>query len=100
MSRMVTSVVLELVDRVTRPVRNVQQALSGLSRRAGLDRLASQARAVRAATGDMVGQFRTLTRRLAMIGVPPPAPCGACDDWWAGSPSPPTPLSSSPAACP
>lgn len=68
MSRMVTSVVLELVDRVTRPVRNVQQALSGLSRRAGLDRLASQARAVRAATGDMVSQFGALTRRLAVIG--------------------------------
>lgn len=68
MSRMVTSVVLELVDRVTRPVRNVQQALSGLSRRAGLDRLASQARAVRAATGDMVSQFGALTRRLAVLG--------------------------------
>lgn len=68
MSRMVTSVVLELVDRVTRPVRGVQQSLAGLSRRAGLDRLAARGRAVATATRGMVTEFTSLTKRLAMVG--------------------------------
>lgn len=68
MSRMVTSIVMELVDRVTRPVGRIQQSLSGLSRRAGLGQLAASARQVRVATGDMVTQFGSLTRRLAMVG--------------------------------
>jgi hypothetical protein len=65
---MTTSIVLELVDRVTRPVRRVQQALSGLSQRAGLDRIAAASRRVRIATGEAVGQLRNLTQRMAMIG--------------------------------
>lgn len=68
MANMQTSIVMQLVDRVTRPVRRIQQSLSGLSRRAGLDRLAASARRVGAATGEMVTQMRGLTRRVAMIG--------------------------------
>jgi hypothetical protein len=65
---MQTSIVMQLVDRVTRPVRQIQQSLSGLSRRAGLDRLAASARRVGAATGETVTQMRGLIRRVAMIG--------------------------------
>lgn len=46
MANMTTSIIMELVDRVTRPVRRIQQSLEGLSRRAGLDRLAGSARRV------------------------------------------------------
>lgn len=68
MASMQTSIVMQLVDRVTRPVRQIQQSLSGLSRRAGLDRLAASARRVGAATGETVTQMRGLIRRVAMIG--------------------------------
>lgn len=68
MANMTTSIVMELVDRVTRPVRRIQQALSGLGRRAGLDRLAGAARRVGTAMSGAVGQARALGERMLMMG--------------------------------
>lgn len=68
MANMVTSIVLELVDRVTRPVRRIQQSLSGLSRRAGFDRLAGAARRVGGAMSHAVGQARAFGERMLMLG--------------------------------
>jgi len=68
MSNMVTSIVMQLVDRVTRPVRRIQQSLSGLARRAGLDRLAASARRVGAAMGSVMGHARNLGQRMLVMG--------------------------------
>lgn len=68
MANMVTSVVMELVDRVTRPVRRIQRSLSGLSQRAGLDRLASSARRVGQSLGNVVESARGLGQRLLWMG--------------------------------
>tara|TARA_R110002012_G_scaffold262685_5_gene444983 strand:+ start:2625 stop:4403 length:1779 start_codon:yes stop_codon:yes gene_type:complete len=68
MANMTTSIIMELVDRVTRPVRRIQQALSGLGRRAGLDRLAGAARRAGNAMGNVVGQARALGERFLMMG--------------------------------
>ncbi|MCE8004220.1 phage tail tape measure protein [Billgrantia ethanolica] len=68
MANMVTSIVMELVDRVSGTARRIRQSLSGLAQRAGLDRLAGAATRVRMATGAAVGQLRNLTQRMAMIG--------------------------------
>ncbi len=68
MANMVTSVVMELVDRVTRPVRRIQRSLSGLSQRAGLDRLASSARRVGQSLGTVVERARGLGQRLLWMG--------------------------------
>lgn len=42
-----TSVILDLVDRITSPLRRITQSMSGLGRRMGLDRLVSSAKGVR-----------------------------------------------------
>lgn len=68
MSNMVTSIVMQLVDRVTGPARRLQQSLSGISRRAGLDRLTASARRVSTAMGTAIEQARGLTQRLAVMG--------------------------------
>jgi hypothetical protein len=68
MSNMVTSVVMELVDRVSGPARRLQQSLSGISRRAGLDRLTSSARRLSTSMRGVIEQARGLTQRLAIIG--------------------------------
>jgi len=68
MANMTTSIIMELVDRVTRPVRRIQQTLSGLGRRAGLDRLAGAARRVGSAMGGVVGQARALGERFLVMG--------------------------------
>ena len=68
MANMTTSIIMELVDRVTRPVRRIQQALSGLGRRAGLDRLAGAARRAGNAMGNVVGQARALGERFLVMG--------------------------------
>lgn len=62
MSKMRTSIVMQLVDRVTSPVRRIQQSLSGLSRRAGLDRLGRSARQVGA-------QMRIATTEAGRLGA-------------------------------
>ncbi|GGX96746.1 hypothetical protein GCM10007160_25470 [Litchfieldella qijiaojingensis] len=67
MSSMVTSIVMELVDRVTRPARRIQQTLSGLGRKAGLDRLANSARRVGATVGTSIERLRSLTQGLAVM---------------------------------
>ncbi len=68
MANMVTSVVMELVDRVTRPVRRIQRSLSGLSQRAGLDRLAASGRRVSQSLGAVVERARGLGQRLLWMG--------------------------------
>ncbi|WP_173834971.1 hypothetical protein [Halomonas sp. HG01] len=65
---MATSIVLELVDRVTRPVRRVQQALAGLGRRAGLDRLGASARRANAAIGTTIERAKGLGERMLWMG--------------------------------
>lgn len=68
MANMVTSVVMELVDRVTRPVRRIQRSLSGLSQRAGLDRLAASGRRVSQSLGAVVERAQGLGQRLLWMG--------------------------------
>lgn len=68
MANMTTSIVMELVDRVTRPVRRIQQSLSGLGRRAGLDRLAGSARRVGNAMNGVIERVKGLGQRLAVMG--------------------------------
>jgi len=68
MAEMKTSIIMQLVDRVTRPVRRVTQSLSRVSRRAGLNRLTAQARRVKSAIGGMISNLGNLTRNLAMMG--------------------------------
>lgn len=68
MSNMVTSVVMQLVDRVTTPVRRIQRSLSGLSQRAGLDRLSSSARRVGQSLGTVMERARGLGERMLWMG--------------------------------
>lgn len=68
MANMVTSVVMELVDRVTRPVRRIQRSLSGLAQRAGLDRLAAFGRRVSQSLGAVVERAQGLGQRLLWMG--------------------------------
>ncbi|MGE4406419.1 hypothetical protein [Pseudomonas sp.] len=68
MANMVTSVVMELVDRVTRPVRRIQRSLSGLSQRAGLDRLAASGRRVSQSLGMVLERAQGLGQRLLWMG--------------------------------
>lgn len=68
MANMVTSIVMKLVDQVTRPVRRIQQGLSQLGQRAGLDRLARSARAVGRSMGRTMEQARALGQRVLIMG--------------------------------
>lgn len=63
-----TSVILELVDRITAPVRRVTQSLSGLARRAGLDRLRTSAQRVQSALAGTIKQAVGLGKGLAVVG--------------------------------
>jgi len=68
MANMQTSIVMQLVDRVTRPVRRIQRSLSGLSQRAGLDRLAASGRRVSQSLGTVMERARGLGERLLWMG--------------------------------
>ena len=63
-----TSVILELVDKITAPMRRVTQALAGLGRRAGLGNLANSARGVQTALGNTIKQAAGLAKGLALVG--------------------------------
>lgn len=63
-----TSVILELVDKITAPTRRVTQALAGLGRRAGLGNLANSARGVQTALGNTIKQAAGLAKGLALVG--------------------------------
>ncbi|CAM5520423.1 hypothetical protein [Eoetvoesiella caeni] len=69
MANMVTSIVMQLVDRVTSPVRRIQQSLSRMSQRSGLDRLGRAARQVGVQMGFAVQQAKVLAIRAAAIGA-------------------------------
>lgn len=68
MANMVTSVVMQLVDRVTRPVRRIQQSLSGLASRAGLDRLSASAHRVGQSLGTVMEPAQALGERMLWMG--------------------------------
>ncbi|WP_137972413.1 hypothetical protein [Pseudomonas sp. F(2018)] len=63
-----TSIVMQLVDRLTAPLRRVTQSLAGISRRAGFDQVTASARRVREALGGAVNQALNLGKRLAWVG--------------------------------
>ena len=63
-----TSIVMQLVDRLTAPLRRVTQSLAGLSRRAGFDQVSASARRVRDALGGAVSQAWALGKRMAWVG--------------------------------
>jgi hypothetical protein len=63
-----TSVILELVDRLTSPLRRVTQSLSGLARRAGLNNLRTSARGVQTALAGTLKQAMALGKGLAVVG--------------------------------
>lgn len=70
MANMVTSIILEIVDRVTGPARRIKQALSGVARQAGLDRLTASARRAGTAIGSAVENGKRLGERLLwMSGI-------------------------------
>lgn len=63
-----TSIVMQLVDRLTAPLRRVTQSLAGLARRAGFDQVTASAQRVRTALAGTIGQTLELGKRLAWIG--------------------------------
>ncbi|KXA72488.1 hypothetical protein AXA74_12715 [Bordetella hinzii LMG 13501] len=65
---MVTSIVMRLVDQVTRPVRGIQRSLSGLAQRAGLDRLGRAARQVGTQMGHAINQAKALGKQALVLG--------------------------------
>lgn len=78
MANMTTSVVMELVDRVTRPVRRIQSSLAGLSQRIGFDRLSASARLVGSRLGEVTERAKGLGRNLLwMTGITAGAAYGA-----------------------
>ena len=78
MANMTTSVVMELVDRVTRPVRRITASLSGLSQRTGFDRLSSSARRVGSRLGEVTERAKGLGQNLLwMTGITAGAAYGA-----------------------
>lgn len=69
MANMVTSIVMQLVDRVTSPVRRIQQALSGMTARSGLGGLGRSARQVGVQLGHVTRQAGALAKRMTMLGA-------------------------------
>ncbi|WP_297012844.1 hypothetical protein [Thalassospira sp.] len=68
MSNMVTSIILEIVDRVTGPARRIKQSLSGIARQVGLDRLTASARRAGTAISSAVENGKRLGERLLWMG--------------------------------
>lgn len=65
---LVTSVIMDLVDRVSGPARRIANALAGLARRAGLGGLSSSARALQVALGNTLRHAAALGKGLAIAG--------------------------------
>ncbi|SNT07795.1 hypothetical protein [Pseudomonas segetis] len=63
-----TSVILDLVDRISGPARRVTQALGRLARRAGLDGLVRSARGVQTALVRTIRHAVALGKGLAVVG--------------------------------
>ncbi|PIA73641.1 hypothetical protein CDR19_09465 [Ectopseudomonas toyotomiensis] len=63
-----TSVILELVDKITAPTRRITQALAGLSRRGGLENLKNAGRQASTALGDTIKRAAALGKGLAIVG--------------------------------
>ncbi|UZZ12195.1 phage tail tape measure protein [Ectopseudomonas mendocina] len=64
-----TSVILELVDKITAPARRVTESLSGISRRGGLDNLRSSARRVQTELGNTLKRTVALGKGLAVMSA-------------------------------
>lgn len=64
MAEMRTSIIMQLTDRVTGPVRRIRQSLSNLNQQAGLNRVSAQAQRVSAAASNAAGQAAALGRGL------------------------------------
>lgn len=69
MANMTTSIVMQLVDRVTSPVRRITQSLRSISARAGLSRLGQQAGRVGVQLGRATREALALGRRLGTLGA-------------------------------
>jgi len=63
-----TSVILELVDKITAPARRITQSLSGLSRRGGLENLKQAGRQASTALAGTLKQAALLGKNLAIAG--------------------------------
>lgn len=63
-----TSVILELVDKITAPARRITQALAGLSRRGGLENLKQAGRQASTALAGTIKQAVALGKGLAIVG--------------------------------
>lgn len=68
MANMVTSIILEIVDRVTGPARRIKQALSGVARQVGLDRLTASARRAGTAISGAMEHGKRFGERLLWMG--------------------------------
>ncbi|WP_110995436.1 hypothetical protein [Pseudomonas sichuanensis] len=63
-----TSVILDLVDRITSPLRRITQSFSGLGGRMGLDRIVAQGRRVRTSLAAVGSQAVALGKNLMWAG--------------------------------
>lgn len=68
MAELKASVILDLVDRISRPVQRIQRQFGRLAQSAGLQRLRQSVAAVGQGFGNVVGAAGRLTRRLAVAG--------------------------------
>ncbi|SDK32177.1 phage tail tape measure protein [Billgrantia gudaonensis] len=68
MAELNASVVLNLVDRISRPVRRIEQRFSRLGRSQGLQQLRRSVANVGQQWGNVTSQAGRLTRRLTVIG--------------------------------
>lgn len=68
MSELKASIVLDLVDRVTRPVKRIEQQFSGLARSRGLQQLRQNVANVGRQWSGVTDQAGRLARRLTIMG--------------------------------
>ncbi len=69
MASMTTSIVMQLVDRITSPIRRIQQTMSRLSQSARFDRLSRSARQLGVQMGFAIQQAKALAMRTAALGA-------------------------------
>lgn len=63
------SVVLELIDRISGPAKRVSQALAGIRRASGLDRLGSSMSAIDQRMKTLAGTAGRITRSFSLLGA-------------------------------
>lgn len=68
MAELKASVILQMVDRISRPISRIQRSFQRLGQSAGLQRLHKATAAVGQGFSNVLSQGQALTRRIALIG--------------------------------